>query len=116
MHPTTIRRALLVGAALAGLSLTGCDQPPGDAPSFEPLQLDLPEPAADADAPLLPAAPDGPAEAPEPVFPDEVTAYCHGGSIVDYKPKTAGARQEAQDICADQQTYDEFGFTEPDPR
>lgn len=114
------RRAFLIGAALAvGLGLTGCEQPPG-APSVEPLQFDLPEPDTGADSdeygPLLPAAPEGPAEAPEPVFPDEVTAYCHGGSIVDYKPKTAGARQEAQAICADQQTYDEFGFTEPDPR
>ncbi|MHA6801796.1 hypothetical protein [Bounagaea algeriensis] len=105
-------------AGLAVLALAGCEQPsPGSAP-----QLDMPQPdapiGADPDeyGPLLPATPDGPAEAPDPQMPDEVTAYCHGGDIVDFKPKTPEAQQRAQGICADQQTYEEHGFTEPDPR
>ncbi len=122
------RTTLIATAALAALALTGCEQPPTgsapqlnqpDAPSFEPLELDLHEPDSGGPneyGPLVPATPDGPAEAPEPQMPDEVTAYCHGGAVVDFKPKTPDARQRAQGICADQQTYEEHGFTEPDPR
>lgn len=90
------RRALLIGAALTAVALTGC-KPPEGIPELQQPQLDVPSFDIDT-GPVVPVGPDGD-QAPEP-GPGEVTVLCDGQRVADYQPTTPSAAAEAQEICA----------------